>query len=425
MSFFFLCPWIYINFKPLVLFDLPNRIFYIFGLVFFPKDLLLLSYLLIILMLLLFFITILYGRIWCGYLCPQTLWSDLFFRIEHFFEGNRRSRISLDRKGFNFSYIIKKFFKHICWLFLSFFTAATFVGYFVPIKLFFLDIFSFSLSSWTIIWLVLITIFTYINAGWLREQVCFYMCPYARFQSSMFDTDTINVTYNYVRGELRGKRSRLLNRNDLKLGDCINCYRCKNVCPTGIDIRDGLQMECINCGACVDACNDVMKKMNYPLNLTSYTSNRNIVQNIKKILRPKVFVYVIFLVLMLLLFSYSLYVRLPFDVNIIKDRNILYRELSSNEIENVYIIKLRNMNDSKRTYNVSLYNTDDIVLKNFNDISVDPYDFINLCVHLVIKDNLVKNVIVPVYFKVFDVDNPSYFKIEKNIFINPLKKDNR
>jgi len=426
ISFFYMCPWIYINLKPIILFDLPNRIFYIFGLVFFPKDLLLLSYLLIISILLLFFITILYGRIWCGYLCPQTLWVDLFSRIEYFIEGNKRSRINLDKQKIsNINVLFKKISKHVIWFLISLFTAITFVGYFIPIKLLILDLITLNFGSWEIMWVSLITLMTYINAGWLREQVCFYMCPYARFQSSMFDADTINVTYNYIRGELRGKRSRLLKNKPKDLGDCINCYKCKNVCPTGIDIRDGLQMECINCGACVDACNEIMQKMNYPKNLISYSSSNSIVNNISRVFRPKVFVYIFALSFMILLFSYFLYNRVLFDVNIIKDRNILYRELSNGVIENIYMIKLRNMSDKKKIYSINLYKTSDVLLKNLTNITVEPYEFANLCIHLELKKELVTNVIVPIYFKITDFNDTNCFKIEKNIFINPLKKDSR
>jgi cytochrome c oxidase accessory protein FixG len=337
-----------------VLFDLPARKFYVFGLTFWPQDFFWLACLLIIAAITLFFFTALAGRLWCGYACPQTVWTEVFLWIERFCEGRRNQRIKLDGGNWTREKILRKSAKQFLWITLSLWTGFTFVGFFTPI----LDLghaaASFSLSGWEGFWVVFYGFATYGNAGYMREQVCKYMCPYARFQSAMFDRDTLIISYDEARGEPRGARKRSADPKALGLGDCIDCEACVQVCPTGIDIRDGLQIECIACAACVDACDSVMDKMAYPRGLIRYTTESALAGLGRRILRPRTAIYATILTALIVAFAWGVSHRAALIVDVLHDRNALYREMSDGGIENGYTIKLVNKTDQTQQLLIAL-----------------------------------------------------------------------
>jgi cytochrome c oxidase accessory protein FixG len=350
MGIFYGLPWLTINGHQAVLWDLPNRKFHIFGLVFWPQDFFYLSALLIIAALSLFFFTALAGRLWCGYACPQTVWTEVFLWIERSIEGDRPKQIKLDKSKWTADKIIKKLSKHAIWIGLSLWTGYTFVGYFTAIRDLGAAIFVFETGPWETFWVLFYGFATYGNAGWLREQVCIYMCPYARFQSAMFDRNTLVISYDKKRGEPRGSRRRRDNPAELGLGDCVNCTLCVQVCPTGIDIRNGLQYECIGCAACVDACDDVMDKIGYAKGLIRYTTENALEGISTKLVRPRVVIYAAILLILLSVLGISLYQRVPLGLDIIRDRNALYRETQDGLIENVYTLKILNKDHQTHNY---------------------------------------------------------------------------
>ncbi|MCB1841768.1 MAG: cytochrome c oxidase accessory protein CcoG [Halioglobus sp.] len=355
---YFVLPWLYWDGRQLVLFDLPERKFHILGLTFWPQDFPMLAFLLMIAAFGLFAVTTFAGRIWCGYTCPQTVWTSIFMWLEQKIEGNRNQRIRLDKEPWSLRKFSRKALKHGAWLMVAYFTGFTFVGYFYPVHDLLFDLWTFQLPLMALAWVVFFTLATYINAGWMREQVCKYMCPYARFQSVMFDHDTLIVSYDSTRGEPRGSRKRDAKPAELGLGDCIDCELCVQVCPTGIDIRNGLQYECIGCALCVDACNSVMDKMEYPRGLIRYTSERELQGGKTHWLRPRIIGYVVVLTLMVGVFSYNVFNRVPLELTAIRDRNQLYVTTAGGEIENIYTLQLVNMDDSMHEFELSLSGLD-------------------------------------------------------------------
>lgn len=351
---YILLPWLSWDGRQAILFDLPARKFHILGLTLWPQDFPLLAFLLIIAAFALFTVTVFAGRVWCGYTCPQTVWTSIFMWLEQKTEGSRNQRIKLDKTPWTAEKAFKKIAKHGSWLFVGFVTGYTFVGYFYPIKDLAWDVVTLSSGEWAPLWIVFFTLATYINAGWMREQVCKHMCPYARFQSVMFDKDTLIVSYDSKRGEDRGSRKRSANPTDLGLGDCIDCELCVQVCPTGIDIRDGLQYECIGCALCLDACNSVMDKMEYPRGLISYTSEHQLDGGITHWVRPRIVGYLIVMLLMVGLFTQHLLSRIPLELNVIRDRNELFSTTDSGLIENIYTLQLLNMDKSMHEFEVRI-----------------------------------------------------------------------
>jgi len=345
-----------------VLFDLPARKFYLFGLTLWPQDFIYLAALLIIAGLSLFFFTALFGRVWCGYACPQTVWTEAYLWMERKIEGNRSQRMKLDRAPSSAAKIRTKAIKHAVWIAFSLWTGFTFVGYFTPIDLLANKLVTLQLGPWETFWILFYSFATYGNAGFMREQVCLYMCPYARFQSAMFDSNTLIVAYHPERGEPRGSRRRGAEPGALGLGDCIDCSICVQVCPTGIDIRDGLQYQCIACSARIDACDEVMDKMSYPRGLIRYTTENSALGERQRILRPRIFVYAAILLLLCGLLLGSLLMRVPLELDVIRDRNALYRETGDGLIENVYTLKILNMDSSAHRYRLEAEGIDDLRL---------------------------------------------------------------
>ena len=350
-ALFYGLPWLNWNGRQAVLFDLGARKFYIFDMVLWPQDIIYLTLLLIISALGLFLFTAVAGRLFCGYACPQTVYTEIFMWIERKVEGDRVARIRLDESPLSARKIRVKATKHGLWLVVAFWTGFSFVGYFAPIRSLAADLFALTLGPWQWFWLLFYSLATWGNAGFLREQVCKYMCPYARFQSVMVDRDTLVVTYDIGRGEPRGARSRKVDHRAQGMGDCVDCSICVQVCPTGIDIRQGLQYMCIGCGACVDACNQVMDKLDYPQGLIRYTSERDIQEKLspkiirKNLFRPRVLIYSTLMLVLVAIFIGSLATRTTLRVDVIRDRGMLGREVAGGMIENVYRLQLMNASE--------------------------------------------------------------------------------
>jgi len=355
MAAFMLLPFVQYEGHQAVLFDIVEQKFNIFGMTMWPQDFTIMAWILVISAYALFFVTTFYGRVWCGYLCPQTVWTFIFMWFEEKIQGNRNQRMKLDKDPWTGSKIWKKTLTHICWLAFSLLTSLIFVGYFTPITQLIVDVFTFNASFWSMVFILIFMFCTYGNAGWMREIMCTHICPYARFQSAMFDKDTFNVTYNAARGENRGPRSRKdTNYQEKGLGDCIDCNLCVHVCPTGIDIRNGLQYECINCGACIDACDDTMEKMGYPKGLISYTTEHSLQGKPTKVLRPKLVGYFVVLMVVCAAFGWTLINRMPAVLDVVRDRGALSRESDEGLIENTYTLKIINKSQKEQSYQLSV-----------------------------------------------------------------------
>jgi len=351
LGLYYVLPWINIDGQQIVLFDLVNRQFHIFGITLWPQDLIILSLLLAMAALTLFFFTALAGRLWCGYACPQTVWTEVFLWMERVTEGRRNKRIKLDQGPWNREKIARKSAKQFLWITFALWTGFTFVGFFVPIRDLGLRLVEFNLGGWETFWLFFYSFATYGNAGYLREQVCKYMCPYARFQSAMFDDNSLVISYDVDRGEPRGPRKKTADRHELGLGDCIDCMGCVQVCPTGIDIRDGLQIECIACAACIDVCDDVMDRMGYPRGLIRYTTENALVGKPTQILRPRIFIYLAALLALATLVGLILTGRDSLLVDVLRDRTALHR-VSEQTLENPFTLKLSNRTDRDLSVNI-------------------------------------------------------------------------
>jgi cytochrome c oxidase accessory protein FixG len=353
---FYGLPWLEWNARQAILFDLEARRFYIFGLVLYPQDFIYLTGLLVIAALALFLFTAVAGRLWCGYACPQTVYTEIFLWIEKKVEGDRSARMRLDQSAMSASKFGKKWLKHALWILFALWTGFTFVGYFTPIRELAALSLAASLGPWQTFWVFFYGFATYGNAGFMREQVCKYMCPYARFQSAMFDKDTMIVTYDEKRGEPRGPRSKKADPAALGLGACVDCTLCVQVCPTGIDIRNGLQYECIGCGACIDVCDEVMDKVGYPRGLVKYSTQNGMAQGwttrqmIRRAMRPRVLVYTSILLAISLAVMVSLFLRTPLKVDVIRDRGALARMVEQGRIENVFRLQVMNATESTQRY---------------------------------------------------------------------------
>lgn len=367
LGLYYILPWLQWDGRQALLFDMPERKFYIFEIVFWPQDFFYLALLLIVAALALFFVTALAGRVWCGYACPQTVWTEAFLWIERKVEGSRPQQMKLDKQSSSFRKIRIKTTKHVIWLIFSLFTGLVFVGYFSPIRELSINLFTFNTGPWETFWVYFYALATYGNAGWLREQVCLYMCPYARFQSAMFDPDTMVISFDESRGLPMGPRKKTLDKVAAGMGDCIDCTICVQVCPTGIDIRKGLQYECIGCAACIDACDDVMDKMGYDRGLIRYTTENSLKGKKTHIMRPRTVVYALILVGIVVGTFYSILVRTPIGMDVIRDRNTLYRETNEGLIENVYIIKILNMDGHDHVYTLTAHGIPDLILKKDTD----------------------------------------------------------
>lgn len=422
---FYGLPWLQWNDRQAVLFDLEARRFFIFPLVLYPQDFIYLTGLLVISALSLFLFTAVAGRLWCGYACPQTVYTEIFMWIERRVEGDRSARLRLDAAPLSAGKVGKKALKHGLWAAVGLWTGFTFVGYFTPIRELTGLVATFALGPWQTFWVLFYGFATYGNAGFLREQVCKYMCPYARFQSAMFDKDTMIVTYDARRGEPRGARSKKADPQALGLGACVDCTLCVQVCPTGIDIRQGLQYECIGCGACIDVCDDVMDKVGYPRGLVRYTTQNGLAngwsraQMLRRALRPRVLVYGGILLAITLAVLGSLALRVPLKVDVIRDRGALAREVGQGRIENVYRLQIMNATESPQTYKVRVEGLPGIDLASDALVHVDPAEVRSVAARVQLPPGAAGSGSHPIVFDVSAPQEPGLQVREKTTFLVP------
>lgn len=368
-------PWLTWNGREAVLFDLSARKFYIFSLVLYPQDFIYLTGLLLICAVALFLFSAVAGRLWCGYSCPQTVYTEIFLWVERVVEGDRNKRLKLDSSGSAWDLFSRKSIKHFLWILIALWTSITFVGYFTPISDLVANIVALSPGPWQVFWILFYGFATYGNAGFMREQVCKYMCPYARFQGVMVDPDTLVITYDKLRGEPRGSRSRKVEKKTRKLGDCVDCGLCVQVCPVGIDIRDGQQYECIGCAACIDVCDQVMEKMDYPKGLVRYNTLKCDAQRTeyrwrKLLFRPRVIIYATILLISTTLVFTGLSQRINFKVDVMRDRTMLSREISEAIIENVYRVMIINSAEIDRLFDLSVAGMEGLSIDSARQIEV-------------------------------------------------------
>ncbi len=373
---FYGAPWLQWNDRQAVLFHLVERKFYLFGLVLWPQDVFYLALLLIVSAYALFLFTAIAGRLFCGYACPQTVYTEIFMWIENRIEGDRSARMKLDKSPMNGRKFMLKAAKHAAWLIISLWTGFTLVAYFTPVNEL-LAALPWDLSGWELFWTLFYAGFCYMQAGFLREQVCKYMCPYARFQGVMFDPDTLVITYDPERGEPRGARKKGVDPKASGLGDCVDCGLCVAVCPTGIDIRKGIQYECIGCGACIDVCDPVMDKVGAPRGLIRYTTENALAKHfgpqevVGHILRPRIIIYTVILLAIIAASAWSLASRVPLKVDVIRDRSLLAREADDGRIENVYNLKIMNTTEAPKRYTLSVQGLEGIEIVGEQQVDVD------------------------------------------------------
>ncbi|SHG23256.1 cytochrome c oxidase accessory protein FixG [Microbulbifer donghaiensis] len=420
LAFFFI-PWLNIEGRQAVLFDLPARKFHILWTTFAPQDGFLLAWLLIIAAFALFAVTTWLGRVWCGFTCPQTVWTMMFIWAERVCEGDRNKRMKLDAAPWSVEKVLRKGGTHAIWLFISLATALAFVGYFYGIRDLVVDLASFNAHPQGAFWVAFFTFATYMNAGFLREQVCKYMCPYARFQSVMYDQDTLAVHYDAKRGETRGPRKKGIDYRAEGMGDCIDCYWCVQVCPVDIDIRDGMQYECINCGLCVDACNSVMDKMSYPRGLIRFTSEDELETGKTNYLRPRLFGYAFVLLAMTGLFAQQVITRSPIEAEVLRDRGArMYRE-SQGLIQNVYTIKINNMDQAAHEFSISVEGEPghEYSLRKPKEIYLQAGEIYAVPIRVSVPKEQLTSTKHDIYIVVQAEDKPELMDRHKTVFIGP------
>ncbi len=423
---FYGLPWLEWGQRQAVLFDLGARRFYILGLVLYPQDFIYLTGLLIVCALSLFLFTAVAGRLWCGFACPQTVYSEIFMLVERLIEGDRGARIKLDHEPLSLSKASKKTLKQMAWVSIALLTGFSFVGYFTPIKAVSLELMHWSLGPWEMFWILFYGFATYGNAGHMREQVCLYMCPYARFQSAMFDRDTLIVTYDESRGEPKGHRSKHEDSTAKGLGDCVDCTLCVQVCPTGIDIRDGLQYQCISCGACADVCDSVMGKVGYAKGLVRFTTENALLLQLSKtqmwerVLRPRVIIYATLLGVLVLLISTSLALRVPFKMDVVRDRGALARFTDHDSLENVYRLQIMNASESTKTFHLDVTGLPHIALRSNAEVIVPPTEssWVAVQVDVPYPDTSLETGSHRIWFELLDQGSLVSIK-ERSVFIVP------
>ena len=421
---FYGLPWLEWGQRQAVLFDVAARRFYLFGSVLYPQDFIYLTGLLVICALSLFLFTAVAGRLWCGFACPQTVYTEMFMWIERKVEGDRGARMRRDGAPLTLDKLLRKWVKHLLWLSLAMWTGFTFVGYFTPVRELGVEFLGLRMGSWEVFWVFFYGIATYGNAGFLREQVCKYMCPYARFQSAMFDRDTLIVSYDGERGEPRGARSRKADISMLALGSCVDCTLCVQVCPTGIDIREGLQYECIGCAACVDVCDTVMDKMAYPRGLIRFTTQNAMAghwspqQTWRRVLRPRVLVYGAVLAALCVGFLWTFAARVPLKVDVVRDRAALSRIVAGGSIENVYRLQIMNATEQPQHYRIAAHGLDGMVIASDPQVQVGPAESRWVAVRLQMRASTAAPGSHAIEFTVADASGQAVVS-EKSVFLVP------
>ena len=421
---FYGLPWFNWNGRQAVLFDLLSRRFYLGGLVLYPQDFIYLTGLLVMAALSLFLFTAVAGRLWCGYACPQTVYTEIFMWIEKKIEGDRAARIRLDDAPLSGAKFARRGAKHLAWVLFALWTGFTFVGYFTPIRAQTTEVLAGTLGAWQTFWIFFYGFATYGNAGFMREQVCKYMCPYARFQSAMFDKDTLIVTYDTARGEPRGSRGKKVDPKEKGLGSCVDCTLCVQVCPTGIDIRKGLQYECIGCGACADVCDEVMDKFGYARGLVKYSTQNALAggwdkaQIVRRALRPRVLVYSTVLAAIAVAVGVSLFLRVPMKVDVIRDRGALARMVDQGRIENVYRLQIMNATEEKQVVQLAVDGMDGIVIASEPAVDVLPTEVRTLAVRVQVPPGADSGS-HPIVFRLQSATDPAIRLDEKTTFLVP------
>jgi len=406
-----------------VLFDLGVRRFYLFGLVLYPQDLIYLTGMLIIAALSLFLFTAVAGRLWCGYACPQTVYTEIFLWVEKVVEGDRSARMRRDDAGMSAEKFGRKFAKHFIWLAIAVWTGFTFVGYFTPIRVLWQEVMVLDLGSWEVFWSIFYGFATYGNAGWMRENICLHMCPYARFQSAMFDRDTLIVTYDAGRGEPRGARSKKADLAQLNLGSCVDCSLCVQVCPTGIDIRNGLQYQCIGCGACVDVCDTVMDKVGYPRGLIKYSTENAVAngwtqQQVKRhVFRPRVLVYTAILTTIVTAIVVTLATRTPFKVDVVRDRGVMARVVEAGKTENVYRLQVMNATESDQRYRFTVTGIPGLVITSEDTVTVKSTEARTVPVRVQAPFEAAAPGSHEIHFEIESLDSPGKLREESKFII--------
>ena len=422
LALFLILPWLRYNGRQAIWFDVPSQHYYIFSMTFLTQDFYFIAGFALIAAFTLFMVTVYAGRVWCGYACPQTIWTHMFQYVEKLVIGDRNKRIKFDKEPMSPTKAFKRSLIYLIWFVFSMITATTFVSYvsgtealysnwqmigFIPFP---------DWSTWIWVSIFIFAFSTYVNAGYMREQMCVQICPYGRFQSVMFDKDTLIVSYDYERGEPRGARKK--GTNPEELGDCIECLMCVQVCPTGIDIRDGLQVACIQCAACVDACNDVMDKVGYPRGLIRYTTERQLVENEKsRLFRPRFFAYLALLTVLCSGLVYALTDRVPLEIDIRRDRNQLSSVNAQGMIENSYIVKLTNKTQDPHTYKITLAPQEGLSLElRFNDVPLEAGESFDMPVSIYGDTEVIEAKQTPVTLQVASEDG-KYKVTKQNTFI--------
>jgi len=403
LGIYYIFPWIQWEGRQAVLFDLPARQFHIFGLTFWPQDFIYLAFLLILAGITLFFFTSLAGRLWCGFACPQTIWTDAFLWMERLVEGDRPKQLKLEQAPMSVRKFRLKATKHTLWLVFALFTGFTFVGFFVPIRELAVDVMAFNLGDWETFWLLFYAFATYGNAGWMREQVCAYMCPYARFQSAMFDKDTMIIAYDEKRGDPRKGRKRNVDYKAQGLGDCINCTMCVQV-------------------SCIDVCDEIMDKMNYPRGLIRYTTENTLNGKPTQVLRPRIFVYGGILLAIFIGICVAISTRSLVQLNVIRDRNSLFIKTDSGLIENVYRLRVMNIDNRPHVYDVTATGIDGLQLVKEREIEVEPGRVMTLSVRLAADPQNLQKRSMTITFQLTALDNPTLTITEEARFLGPIAR---
>ena len=420
---FYGLPWVTWNGRQAVLFDLGARKFFLFDLVFWPQDFIWFAVILILSALGLFLFTAIAGRLWCGYACPQTVYTELFMWIENWIEGDYKQQKKLNDMPWNGQKIVRRGGKHVAWVLLSLWTGFTFVGYFTPITVLWQEMLAFSFGPWETFWIFFYAFATWGFAGFMREQVCKYMCPYARFQSVMFDPDTLIITYDYKRGESRGPRKKTVDHKAQGLGDCVDCGICVQVCPTGIDIRNGLQYMCIGCAACIDACDQVMDKMGYPKGLIRYSTQNAIdgkypdAEIRKHVFRPRTLFYIAVVSAITVAFFYTLAMRIPMRADVLRDRLTLSREAANGQIENLYQLRIINMDGKPHRYSIAASGIEGLRVVTGDSVEIPALGTVNLNVVLSADPTALKRPSQPVMFKIKAEDDAGIVREAKSSFL--------
>ncbi len=422
---FYVTPWLVWNDRQAVLLHLVERKFYIFGLVFWPQDVIYLAALLIVSAYALFLVTAIAGRLFCGYACPQTVYTQMFMWIENRVEGERNARIKLDKAPLDARKLRIKGTKHLLWGLLSLWTGFTLVCYFTPVSELMESVRTGNLSGWETFWIFFYGGFTYLMAGFMREQVCKYMCPYARFQSVMFDPDTLIITYDPKRGETRGARKKGVDPKAAGLGDCVDCGLCVQVCPTGIDIRNGLQYECIGCAACIDVCDQVMDKVGLPRGLVRYSTETAMTRHltpkeiVSHVVRPRILLYTAILVLITGLAAWFLAHRIPLKVDIIRDRSTLAREADDGSIENVYTLQIMNTEEQPHRYKVTVDGLPGAEIAGVSEVEVPAASLQAFNTVVRVAPDAGKRGANPIHFEIAAAENADIKVREKASFLLP------